>query len=106
MTTIERTPQRLVLKSGSTTFTLDRNAGKATMQRKFLFWARRPMERSLADVAGANVDTFVDRASGVELCSVMLVMGDGSAWALPHTDKKDATAAADAIRGFLGISQA
>ena len=44
MTTIERTPQRLVLKSGSTTFTLDRNAGKATMQRKFLFCVdRRPI---------------------------------------------------------------
>jgi hypothetical protein len=63
------------------------------------------MERPLADVTGTSVDTGVDRASGVELCSVMLVMRDGSAWALPHTDKKDATAVADAIRDFLGISK-
>lgn len=106
MTTIERAPQRLGLQSGSTTLILDRTAAKATMQSKFLFWARKPRERLLADIVAVNVDANIDRASGVELCSVMLVMGDGSAWALPHTDRKDATAAADAIRDFLGIPQA
>ena len=104
MTTIERTPQRLVLKSGSTTFTLDRNAGKATMQSKFLFWAQKPRERPLADIVGVNVDAGIDRASGVELCNPMLVMRDGSAWALPHTNRKDATETAAAIRDFLGIA--
>ena len=104
MTTIERAPQRLVLQSGSTTLTLDRTAAKATMQSKLLFWARKPRERPLADIVGVNVDAGVDRASGVELCNPMLVMRDGSAWALPHTDRKDATETAAAIRDFLGIA--
>jgi hypothetical protein len=104
MTTIERAPQRLVLRSGSTTLTLDKDRGKAQMERKLLFWTRRPIEHPLSDVTQVNVDANVDRASGVELCSTMLVMPDGSAWALPPTDRKDATEAAAAIRDFLGVT--
>ena len=74
------------------------------MARKLLLWARRPLERPLSDVARVTVDANVDRASGVELCSTMIVMRDGSAWALPHTDRKDATSAADAARDFLDIT--
>jgi hypothetical protein len=106
MSRIERTAERLVLQSGSTTLTLDKASASATMHRKFMFWARKPMQRPLGDVAGVNVDTNVDRASGVELCSTMLVMRDGSAWALPLTDKKDATEMAGAVRDFLGVAQA
>ena len=80
MTKIERAPQRLVLQSGSTTLTLDRSEGKATMLRKLLFWARKPIERPLSEIAEVTVDTNVDRASSVEVCKTMLVMRDGSAW--------------------------
>ncbi len=76
------------------------------MQRKVLFWSRAPMSRPLADIVSVHVDANVDRASGAELCSPMMVMRDGSAWALPHTDKKDATETAAAIRDFLGIATA
>jgi hypothetical protein len=68
MTKIERDPQKLMLRSGSTTVTLDKTAGKVTMQRKTLFWSRQPMERSLSDITEATVDSNVDRASGVEIC--------------------------------------
>ena len=91
MTKIERAQQQLVVQSGSTTLTLSKESGKATMQSKLLFWAKKPRERPLADIVGVNVDAGIDRASGVELCNPMLVMRDGSAWALPHTDRKDAT---------------
>jgi len=101
MITIEQSPQRLVLRSGSTTVSLDKDTNKAVMARKLLLWARKPLERPLSDVARVTVDANVDRASGVELCSTMLVMNDGSAWALPHTDRMNATAAADAAREFL-----
>ena len=104
MTTIERSPHRMVLRSGSTAITLDKDAGKAALERKLLFWARKPLERPLSDVTRLSVDTNVDRASGVELHSAMLVMRDGSAWALPSSDWTDATAAADAARDFLGIT--
>jgi hypothetical protein len=104
MTSIDRSEQRLVVQSGSTTLTLDKAAARVVMQRKTLFWARKPIERPLADIASIQVDANVDRASGVELCSPMLVMRDGSAWALPHTERKDATDTAAAIRAFLGIA--
>lgn len=106
MTTIERAPQSLILRSGSTTVGLDRDRGKAVMVRKFLFWTKRPMERPLSDLSDVSVDANVDRASGVELCRTMLVMQDGSAWALPPMDRKDATESAAAIRDFLGIAEA
>ncbi len=99
----ESTPQRLMLQSGSTTLTLDRDAGKATLQRKLLFWALKPMDAPLSEVAGVTVDAAVDRASGVEVCNTMLVMRSGAAWALAAADKKDADAAAVAMRGFLGL---
>jgi hypothetical protein len=103
-TKIERAEQQLVVQSGSTTLTLDKASGKAALQSKLLFWARKPRERLLADIVGVNVDAGIDRASGVELCNPMLVMRDGSAWALPHTDRKDATETASEIRNFLGIA--
>jgi hypothetical protein len=105
MTTIERALQSLILRAGSTTLGLDRHEGKAVMVRKFLFWSRRPMERPLSDLSEVSVDANVDRASGVELCRTMLVMRDGSAWALPLTDRRDATESAAAIRDFLGIAE-
>lgn len=103
MATIDRTQHQLVVQSGSTTLTLDKQSGKVSMRRKLLFWARKPIERSLTDIVSVNVDTNIDRASGVELCSPMLVMRDGSAWALPHTDRADATETASVLRSFLGI---
>ena len=105
MAKIERNPQRLVVQSGSTTLTLDKSAARASLQRRLLFWARKPIERRLEDVSQVNIDANVDRASGVELCSTMIVMRDGSAWALPLAVRKDATESADAIRDFLGIPQ-
>jgi len=104
MATIERASQGLVLRSGSTALRLDKNASTVTMERKLLFWARKPVERPLSDLVRVTVDANVDRASGVELCSTMLIMRDGSAWALPPTDRKKATETADAVREFLGIT--
>ena len=98
MPVTENTPRQLVLKSGSTTLTLDKDAGKATLQRKLLIWRLNP---PLSDVSEVTVDTAVDRASGVEVCHTMLVRRTGEAWALPAADKKDAEINASAIRDFL-----
>ena len=100
---VESTPQRMVLQSGSTTLTLDKSAGKATMQRKLLFWNLKPIEARLSDVASFEVDAGVDRASGIEVCNTMLVTRSGAAWALPAADRKDAETTAVAMRGFLGL---
>jgi hypothetical protein len=103
MPVTERSPQRLVLKSGSTTLTLNQEAGKAILQRKLLFWNLKPAEAPLSDIADVTIDAGIDRASGVELCSTMLVLRTGAGWAFPAADKKDAQASVDAIRGFLGM---
>jgi hypothetical protein len=100
---VDSAPQRLVLQSGSTKLTLDKDAGKAVMQRKLLFWALKPLEVPLAEVLQIEVDADVDRASGVEICNTMLVTRAGAAWALPAADKKDAQATAAAMREFLGL---
>ena len=100
---IDNAPQRLVLQSGSTTLTLDKDANTAVMQRKLLFWSLKPLEVPLTDVAEITVDAGVDRASGVEICNTMVVMRTGAGWALSAADRKDAEATATAMRGFLGL---
>jgi hypothetical protein len=104
MPVIENTPQRLVLKSGSTTLSLDKASGKATMQRKMLWWKLKPVEAPLSEVADVTVDAAVDRASGVEICHTMLITRAGEGWALPAADKQDAQANAAAMRSFLGLA--
>ena len=103
MTKIERTEHQVVVRSGSATLTLDKEVGKVRMQRKLLFWAKKPLERALSDIASIDMEGSVDRASGVELCRPMLVMHDGSAWALPHTGQSDAAETASVLNDFLGL---
>ena len=105
MTKFERTPDRLTLQSGSTTIVLDKKAGEAILERKLLFWARKPVTRSLNSIRRVTVDTSVDPASKAEICSVMLLLREGGGWALSARDKQDATAAVAAVREFLGISE-
>ena len=42
MPVTESTQNRFVLKSGSTTLTLDKEAGQAALQRKIVFWGLKP----------------------------------------------------------------
>ena len=103
MITIESSPQRLVLRSGSTAIVLDKAAGKAILGRKILVWARKPVERPLSSIASVSVDSSVDPASKAEICSTMLRMREGGGWVLSARDKADATAAVAAIREFLSL---
>lgn len=101
MPIIQSTPNRLVFKSGSTMLTLDRDAGKVVLQGKFLFWNLKPTEAEITDIREVKVDAAVDRASGVEVCSTVLALASGAAWAFPCSDRKEAEANADAVKGFL-----
>jgi hypothetical protein len=100
----ERTSHRLVLKSGSTTLTLDKTADKAILQRKLLLWRLKPVEASLSEISDITIDAAVDRASGVEVCHTMLIMKDGKGWAFPAADKTEAETNAAAVRDFLAIT--
>lgn len=103
MPIVESTSRRLVLASGSTRLTLDKDAGKAILQRKFLFWDKKPIEMPLSDVSSVAVDKVVDRASGVEIFHAMLVTRAGAAWAFPAEDKADADKNIVALREFLAL---
>ena len=60
MISLDSSSQRLVLRSGSTTIILDKANNAATLQRKFLFWTRKPVERQLPSVTQARVNTDID----------------------------------------------
>ena len=102
MPILQSTPNRLVLKSGSTTLTFDRDSGQAILQRRLLFWNLKPAETKIANIRDVKVDAAVDRASGVEVCSTVLVLASGAAWAFPCSDKNEAQANAAAVTNFLG----
>ena len=97
----ESSARRLELKSGSTTLLLDKDTGKASLQRKFLFWKLRPAEAPLSDIADVTVEAALDRASGVEVCHTTLLLRGGAGWLFPAADKNDAQANAAAIRNFM-----
>ena len=103
MGTTESLPRRLVLGSGSTTLTLDKDAGKATLQRKLLFWNLKPAELPLSDVSSVTLDKVVDRASGAEIFHTMLVTRAGAAWTLPARDKGEADKNIAVLREFLAL---
>ena len=103
---VENTPQRLVLQSGSTTVTLDKSAGTATLQRKIMFVSLKPASVPLAEIAEVSLDTVVDPASHAEIYHTMLKLRTGGGWVLAANDKKSALAAVAAIRGFLGMPAA
>jgi hypothetical protein len=99
----ESTPSRLVLASGSTTLTLDKDAGKASLQRKMLFWNLKPAELPLSEFSSVTLDKAVDRASGVEIFHSMLVTRGGAAWAFPANDKAEAEKNMAALQEFLAL---
>jgi hypothetical protein len=103
---VESNPQRLVMQFGSTRLALDKTAATATLHRKMLFWSLKPLAKSLSDVVDVKVDTATDRASGVEVCHVMVVMRTGDAWALAENEKKSAQEAVAVIREFVGLKSA
>ena len=104
MTTIERAARQLVLRAGSLTLILDKNAGRATMRRKHLL-ARKPMKRSLSEIAEVRLERSVDPASGAEHFRTMLVMRTGGLWRLAAQDKRDGEASVATLRDFLGMGR-
>ena len=95
---------RLVLKSGFSTLTLDKQTGRAIFQRKVVIWRLKPSEASLAQISDVSSEGSVDRASGVEIWHTMLVLSTGEGWAFPAASKQEAHDNVTAIRQFLNLS--
>src|SRR5262245_36310795 len=105
MPVVEKTARRLVLQSRSTTLIFDKDANKASMQRKLLFWKLKPAEVPLSEVSSVSTDKMVDRASGVEIYSTMIVTSAGAGWSFPANDKAEAEDNASTLRAFLGLEK-
>ena len=104
MSVTENAPNRLVLKSGSTTLMLDKDRGRAVLQRKVVVWRLKPSEGSLSQISDVSADMTVERASGCEIWQTMLVFATGEGWAFPAAHKQEARDNVTAIRKFLNLS--
>ena len=67
MANIESTHRKLVLKEASATVTFDKDSGKATLQRKFLFWNKKPVEFALSEIDDIAVKSDKDSLSGASI---------------------------------------
>ena len=103
MSIVENTAQKLVLRSGSTTLSLDGAAEQITLQSKVLFWKRAPVNAAFKDVADVKIEELHDGASGADIYNMMLVMKAGNAWAVPADTRKQAEAEIAAVRKFIGM---
>ena len=103
MAIVENTAKKPVLKSGSTTLSLDGAAEQITLESKVLFWKRAPAHAAFKDVAEVKIEQNHDGASGADIYGTMLVMKSGSAWSVPADDRKQTDAQVAAIRKFIGM---
>ena len=103
MANIESTPSKLVLKQGSTTLTLDKDAGKATLQQKILLWNKKPIEFALSEIDDIAVKSDKDGMSGAPIHHSVLHRRSGEITVLTTEEAKDAEATVKKLRDFVGL---
>jgi hypothetical protein len=103
MAKIEDTPRKLVLKQGSTTLTLDKDSGKATLQQKILLWNKKPVEFALSDIDDIAVKSDVDGMSGASIHHSVLHRRSGEITVLTTEEATDAAETVKKLRGFVGL---
>ena len=104
MAIVENTPNKLVLKSGSTTLSFDGASEQMTLESKVLFWKRAPAHAAFKDVAEVKLEEIHDPASGAEIYNTMVLLKSGKGgWALTADSKKQAEAEIAAVRKFIGM---
>ncbi len=103
MAKIENTARKLVLQEGSTTLTLDKDAGKAALQRKVLLWTKKPVEFPLADIDDIAVKSNKDGASGATVYHSVLHRRTGETVVLTSGEASEAEETVKELRGFVGL---
>ena len=103
MANIEVTPRKLILKAGSTTLTLDKDSGKATLQQKMLLWSKKPVEFALSDIDDIAVKSDVDGLSGAAIHHSVLHRRSGEIAVLTTEEAKDAAETVKVLREFVGL---
>jgi hypothetical protein len=104
MAMIESTPSRLVLKEGSTTVTLDKTSGHATLQQKILLWNKKPVEFDLSDIDDIAVKSEMDGLSGAPIYHSVMHRRTGEVLVLTTEEAKDAEATVQRLREFVGLT--
>lgn len=103
MAKIENTERKLVLREGSLTLTLDKDAAKATLQQKVLLWNKKPVEFALSDIDDIAVKTNTDGISGAIIHHSVLHRRTGEVTLLTTGEAKDTEATVKTLRGFIGL---
>lgn len=103
MASIQETPHKLVLKAGSTTLTLDKDYGKATLQQKMLLWNKKPVEFDLTDIDDIAVKSDVDGLSGAAIHHSVVHRRTGEVTVLTTEEAGDAAETVKKLRGFVGL---
>ena len=103
MASIEEAPRKLVLKAGSTTLTLDKDSGKATLQQKMLLWNKKPVEFPLSNIDDIAVKSNVDGLSGAPIHHSVLHERTGETIVLTTEEARDAAETVKRLRGFVGL---
>ena len=103
MARIEATADKLVLKHRSTTLTLDKGAGKASLQQKLLLWSIKSVEFPLSDIDDIAVKTDVDGLSGATIHHSVLHRRSDEIAVLTTEEAKDAAETVKVLRDFVGL---
>jgi hypothetical protein len=103
MANIENSARKLVLKERSTTLTLDKESGKATLQHKMLLWNKKPVEFALSDIDDIAVKSDTDGLSGAAIHHSVLHRRTGEITVLTTEEAKDAKATVKKLRDFVGL---
>lgn len=103
MASIENGTDRVVLKEGAMTLTLDKAAGKAVLQRKALFWKSKPVEFPLAEIDDIAVKSDKDGLSGATIYHSVLHRRSGETTVLTTEEARDAEATVQTLRNFVGL---
>jgi hypothetical protein len=102
MANIEISQHKLVLKRGSTTLTLDKDAGKATLQQRLLLWNKKPIEFALSEIDDIAVRSETDSLSGAKIHHSVLHRRSGEIAVLTTEEAKDAAETVKTLREFVG----
>ncbi len=104
MASIESGTNKVVLKDGAVTLTLDKAAGKAVLQRKkLMFWNAAPVEFPLADIDDIAVKSAKDGMSGATIYHSVLHRRSGETTVLTTEEARDAEATVETLRRFVGL---
>jgi hypothetical protein len=103
MASIERIHNKLILKHGSTTLILDKDAGKATLQQKILLWNKKPIEFALSEIDDIAVKSETDGMSGARIYHSVLHRRSGEIAVLTNEEERDAADTVKTLREFVGL---